>query len=1203
MAAREVSNGKQEEKDLPEGKYDGDKKPVGSVPPKSAWKKNPPKPKQHRPTRSSSSNSALASQLADAVDRLKAVDDLMRDRRLDPDVPFVKAAYARLVTGPDQISHKAAISRLETAYPNVHVMSHIRTLDPKAINVANEDPEIEAARRAMVAQFANDPQPSHAEAVANVRRAHPKVPDSTYIDIFRMPEGGPTRHLDRSEDLPPALAAMRDKRDEGQNKKDKKKPSQPTHDLSSVYVANAQTAAAWTALPALAGPLLGRAAGRAGVLLSAGINMASVALRNAGVRLLVASARSEGGDRLTAIPPNPLAAWRARVAAWPAWRRARLASINPALMARLAITEPMGSISSAPPSVNLGQMNAILREQRSKSSVMPLIARALSWVILTACRLRTVAVPICTLKLDPSEDEFRSTYLRLNRPVDEGQDVVAYRVYDTAGPHRIVIACPDMVQNNHIQCIDVAPQDRVRRMRLAGSRVGNLNIAAGMMAEVVEGSAVLGELSLHQSEGGIAATSRIADLLGPASLALSVTLKVVESCGWAARTVSKITALLTRPITAMTTIAEEYLSGLLLPVLGPVGTAVVATALDAAAHGPAHSLTKLLTHWALNTLDPDHRLVAHVLLNLTGAGLNWFASTGVSAIRLWIWSVCTLLLFGKAVGWAAHNWVGPAGAYRAARRWLRRSPLVKAVRSVTPWTHQPPFDQHWCAVGYRACEVTAARAAVGRDVSVKIHNNFYDVTQPAVVQRGIGPSVLGMSPPIPDTGDPVTMLDGTLHRVARETPPIDYLELNKFFGFIVKEAPGMLNPVVDQLTLVEWLPNCHYDLRTQLKMMETMDDVKHFFQFPKDAVREGHGKRETNLSFKTARSIIALTTVGKCVEGPMAKTMEQMVYRIENFIKHVPGYKRAEWLTDRFKGTQEVYETDFTSFESGFREPIMLIECWIYSYLLSWHPQSGEFLTKILSSQTTVKFKWYTLKMTARRMSGEMVTSLGNGLMNLFLCLYIGADRETLTVEGDDGLFTARNGVDTSRAERLGFSLKIERRPSVLKSSFCGMMMSKDGVSFTNPRKVLLNFGWSHSPLVNGGKQMRRRLLRAKALSLLYEHPQCPILFVLSRRMIELTSGVDPLFDKSYWTQHLLDQVATRKEEIYRLNSQGPSYEARCEFDECYGITVAEQIEIEEYIASHDETPMENDAVFQLFCGPAFADVHKYSHDCVSLNV
>lgn len=147
-------------------------------------------------------------------------------------------------------------------------------------------------------------------------------------------------------------------------------------------------------------------------------------------------------------------------------------------------------------------------------------------------------------------------------------------------------------------------------------------------------------------------------------------------------------------------------------------------------------------------------------------------------------------------------------------------------------------------------------------------------------------------------------------------------------------------------------------------------------------------------------------------------------------------------------------------------------------------------------------------------MSGDMCTSLGNGFTNLMLAKFLAAEQgKELAgfVEGDDGLFVTEATLTAEAYQQLGFSIKIVELGDPCKASFCGMVFAESGEIIKDPVKFLSTFGWTHS-FINAGAAVMDQLLRAKALSAIYEAPQCPILGQLARCALEKTRGVIPRF-------------------------------------------------------------------------------------------
>jgi len=197
-------------------------------------------------------------------------------------------------------------------------------------------------------------------------------------------------------------------------------------------------------------------------------------------------------------------------------------------------------------------------------------------------------------------------------------------------------------------------------------------------------------------------------------------------------------------------------------------------------------------------------------------------------------------------------------------------------------------------------------------------------------------------------------------------------------------------------------------------------------------------------------------------------------------------------------------------------------------------------------------------------------------------------------VEGDDGLFYSKRALTSVQFARCGFEIKILEHHDLLCTGFCGMNMSEDYVSLTDPRKTILNFGWTHSPLMNGGLKVRMGLLRAKAMSLLYEHPRCPVLAAMAKRYITLTEGYNVRWESSWYERRLVKEVVTYIDRTHGEWEKGPSELSRSAFEHLYGISISQQKELEEYFSTVPLDNFSHPLIVSLFDGSEFDDCRTY---------
>jgi hypothetical protein len=153
----------------------------------------------------------------------------------------------------------------------------------------------------------------------------------------------------------------------------------------------------------------------------------------------------------------------------------------------------------------------------------------------------------------------------------------------------------------------------------------------------------------------------------------------------------------------------------------------------------------------------------------------------------------------------------------------------------------------------------------------------------------------------------------------------------------------------------------------------------------------------------------------------------------------------------------------------------------------------------------------------ARRMSGEMDTSLCNGFTNLMMIYFmaneLAIDWRTVSciVEGDDALIQHPTLKPKERYySQLGFSIKLEKHAHFSHASFCGLIFDpRERINITEPIKVIANFGWVDAKYCGIKPNARLSLIRAKALSIASQYPGCPIIYPLAKKFINLTRHIN----------------------------------------------------------------------------------------------
>lgn len=366
------------------------------------------------------------------------------------------------------------------------------------------------------------------------------------------------------------------------------------------------------------------------------------------------------------------------------------------------------------------------------------------------------------------------------------------------------------------------------------------------------------------------------------------------------------------------------------------------------------------------------------------------------------------------------------------------------------------------------------------------------------------------------------------------------------------------------------------------------------------------GKDEPYDRYKHPRGIYARPDEFKIRVGPIFKAIEEKVFSREEFVKKVPVCDRAKLirdlfgeipgLTDTFGVGLRFLSTDYTAFESSFTKEFFLVcEYILYEYMVSNIPEGKFFLKLILKTFTgknLCKYRNISAFVNAGRMSGEMNTSLGNGFSNLMLFLFMMRDYKCKNfkclIEGDDCLASYVGPyIPSSAYADFGFTIKMDYLLFPNLASFCGQLFDFSSLTvISDPIKIILNFGWTHVMYRGVSARKRLGLIRAKALSLLYQYPGCPILQSLALCMIRLTNHVKWVCDVTMdrYKRNILRQAVSHKQ----LPVRHVTMEARLFMFQIYGITVSDQLSLESYFYSYKAVqPIEHPVIYH-YCSPVW---------------
>lgn len=333
--------------------------------------------------------------------------------------------------------------------------------------------------------------------------------------------------------------------------------------------------------------------------------------------------------------------------------------------------------------------------------------------------------------------------------------------------------------------------------------------------------------------------------------------------------------------------------------------------------------------------------------------------------------------------------------------------------------------------------------------------------------------------------------------------------------------------------------------------------------------------------------------------GIEAEVAKNFIYKLfPEFVKKVPVDQRAAYIRERMHYCAQKYVgTDYTSFEAMFTKFYMSnTNVALYEHMLRdtpFGPRDTRILRETLSGLNRIGCKHYLFIVEAVRMSGEMDTSSANGLANLCFMMYVLKQLEleesqdewnargeayikywVAQVEGDDGILTCRGALPRPEDfANLGFVVKKDEGTNPTHVSFCGIRACEDGTNIKNIAGVLSKFQYVWDKYVYAKPTTICALYRCKALSLLYEGRNCPILhhFALCILRCVGNRGRDKMkrvliggFDahqreKIQLAMDALDAKDLRSDPIV-------SFEARFRVSQWLGIPIPLQLAIEEHL-------------------------------------
>lgn len=448
----------------------------------------------------------------------------------------------------------------------------------------------------------------------------------------------------------------------------------------------------------------------------------------------------------------------------------------------------------------------------------------------------------------------------------------------------------------------------------------------------------------------------------------------------------------------------------------------------------------------------------------------------------------------------------------------------------------------------------------------------------------LGCHLVGAALPVPETTHTLSQIEGAVKRVATAMPPINratLLRLSRFVERFLNLHFGNKRFQYDEMfDFEEWIQNTPYTVKRKQELREVFK--KGQYNDVRTTVK-GFTKDENYPEYKFHRGIMSRDDDYKVRVGPFFKKFGEIIFNSEWFIKKIPIPDRPKAIAEKIEKFVNKFMTDFSSFEATFGKHLMAIERMIYKWFLKYNPHKDAILKLYdagINCRNYITFKNFVMSLDRRRMSGEMNTSEGNGIMNLmmtfFLCEERGDRDYNAFFEGDDSIVGTESNCPTEEQyKELGANIKIDKPENWNEGSFCGMVFHEDVLdNVSDPLEALMSFGYTTQQYCNATRCKLDALLRAKGFSLLYQYPGCPILRELALYGLRITQHIDDEYlsetfrkmNICSYEREIFDEVMKNKHRL--VYDRKIDIRSRILVQNKFQISIEEQIHVEKYLQS-----------------------------------
>lgn len=311
------------------------------------------------------------------------------------------------------------------------------------------------------------------------------------------------------------------------------------------------------------------------------------------------------------------------------------------------------------------------------------------------------------------------------------------------------------------------------------------------------------------------------------------------------------------------------------------------------------------------------------------------------------------------------------------------------------------------------------------------------------------------------------------------------------------------------------------------------------------------------------------------------------IHKLEEYIFHESEFKgyfikgqtpeeQIETMAEKFQRTDSPkLESDYTSFE-GSMTPMYqhITEVAIFRHMFKNSPRILKIIED-LYRQTQLRSKLFNIVTIGSRMSGDLWTSLGNGLCNLINVKFLMKEHGIIgdgLVEGDDGLWWFdRPALKPEHFLELGFKIKMDYQYQISDCAFCQKIFNPETHNLLAPPELINRIGWCNNVFyIKQKPRILRGLLAAKALSYLTLYPRCPMISIMMTKILhylssnttqkDINEAVSRSSSEDWYHKWLLSLNTSKLTRLGSLEVPEIDYRDRILFEHRFGVSVELQI-------------------------------------------